>query len=381
MRVDLNVFIWLHIDIMCPDSNQNDFGNFEGETFQCAWHRRATSLELTEQYLKERLQAKERQLEAIFQSPAWKISKPLRFLNLIAWKLKPELERNQLIPLQAGLNISGQTVVNKLASQVITSKPSLASKSASRYAIFATWLSDGHVSKSTELQVQQLNDSGYSISFVCALPENVEPQIPNSILDIATVISKPNIGYDFGSWAIGIANTDFKNSGSEVLLINDSALLVNSKFNDLIISAQNSPFDITSVTDSPIHSYHLQSYFLHFKNGSFAHPEIQNLLLNVREQPTKEAVIFAYELGLSRVARDGSLLTGSLFPWNAIRNHSGNPSVESWKELISHGSPLVKLEAIRNMREDHFRELVALVRSDSKYGHELEKDFHKVRGN
>ena len=348
--------------------------------FECAWHRRAISLELTEQYLKELLQAKERQLEAILKSPAWKISKPLRFLNLIAWKLKPELEMNNLIPLQVGLNVSGPTVVDQLASQIIISKPSKAPKSASRYAIFATWLSDGHVSKSTELQVQQLNEYGYSITFVCSLPENVKPHIPNSILEVATVISKPNIGYDFGSWALGIANTDFETRGSEVLLINDSTLLVNCEFNELIVRAQKSPFDLTSVTDSPIHSYHLQSYFLHFKNGCFDHPEIQNLLLTVREQPSKEAVVFAYELGLSRIARNIFLLAGSIYPWNEIRNHSGNPSVESWKELISHGSPLVKREAIRKMPETDFHELVALVRSGSEYGHELEKDFHKVRG-
>jgi hypothetical protein len=82
-----------------------------------AWKRRAYSLELTEQYLLEKLHGKEVQLEAIKRSPAWRLTKPLRILNLVAWKLKPDLKTIPDVKVSAKMNTTGETII-ELQSEV-----------------------------------------------------------------------------------------------------------------------------------------------------------------------------------------------------------------------------------------------------------------------
>jgi hypothetical protein len=88
---------------------------------------------------------------------------------------------------------------------------------------------------------------------------------------------------------------------------------------------------------------------LHFKNGSFGSSRIQRFLNEVRPQPSKEAVIFAYEIGLSLILRNYGFTTGSIFPWNQFSNSQGNASINSWKELLSSGSPFIKKEVFKSL--------------------------------
>ena len=53
-------------------------------------------------------QLAESSLKRILNSPAWKISKPLRIVNFVAWKLKPSLkhpENHSWIPPKSGENV------------------------------------------------------------------------------------------------------------------------------------------------------------------------------------------------------------------------------------------------------------------------------------
>lgn len=101
-------------------------------------------------------------------------------------------------------------------------------------AIIATWLKDGELNNSTTIQIAQLQKLEFDIILVCATPDGSQANISNEILDLAKVIRKPNIGYDFGSWVVGIASLDKQKNPDEVLLLNDSSLLIHNDFGMLV---------------------------------------------------------------------------------------------------------------------------------------------------
>ena len=352
---------------------QRDEGDSElqGEVSELqAWKRRALSLEMTEEYLLELLHIKERQLQAIIKSPAWKLSKPLRLLNLLAWKINPDLEKIPELRPPDSINISGKTVVELEGSKArfeLQNAGDITNKS--KVALVASYSPIASLPPSLELILQSLVDQDFVTILIFASEDSSSIGLDKEISNKISIIRKNNIGYDFGSWAI--ANQllpDIANAG-EVLLINDSVILDRSKlhsFVDLIRKAKTSPFDVTSATDTQLHSYHLQSYFLHFKNGSFGNKKIQKFIHDIRPQSAKSAVIFAYEIGLSITLRNNGLTTGANFPWNRFSDSKGNSSIHSWRELLESGSPFIKREVFKGMTE---AEMSAIEK-------ELEKNFN-----
>jgi hypothetical protein len=339
-----------YVAVVQPQENSeidNDISELE------AWKRRALSLELTEQYLLELLQVKERQLEAIFRSPAWKLSKPLRLLNLIAWKINPDLEKAPNIGLRDSISTTGPTVIELESKQAHFELNNIKEiNKESKVAIVACYTNEPELSPSLRLKLQYLVDQGFSVTLVVASDQHSKMQIGGDLEKKISVIRKRNLGYDFGSWSIGNHLIPNIAAAKEVLLLNDSVILDASRrhyFVDLVRKANSSSYDVTSATDSYLHSYHLQSYFLHFKNGSFGSSRIQRFLNEVRPQPSKEAVIFAYEIGLSLILRNYGFTTGSIFPWNQFSNSQGNASINSWKELLSSGSPFIKKEVFKSL--------------------------------
>ena len=339
------------------DDLEIDYDDSEFE----AWKRRALSLELTEQYLLELLQVQERQLEAIFRSPAWKLSKPLRLLNLIAWKINPDLEKAPNIGLKDSISTTGPTVVELESKQAHFELNNFKEiNKESKVAIVACYTNESELSPSLRLKLHYLFDQDFFVILVVASDQNSRIQIGGELEKKISVIRKRNLGYDFGSWSIGNHLIPNIAAAKEVLLLNDSVILDASRrhyFVDLVRKAHASSYDVTSATDSYLHSYHLQSYFLHFKNGSFGSATIQRFLNEIRPQPTKVAVIFAYEIGLSLILRNYGFTTGSIFPWNQFSNSKGNASINSWRELLSSGCPFIKREIFKPLSRDEVASL------------------------
>ena len=56
-------------------------------------------------------------LQRILRSPAWRMTKPLRVINLIAWKLRPELKNEDTKSWQP--KKSGQTVYEMVRDSLV----------------------------------------------------------------------------------------------------------------------------------------------------------------------------------------------------------------------------------------------------------------------
>ncbi|MCX6403766.1 MAG: hypothetical protein NT032_07705, partial [Actinobacteria bacterium] len=206
----------------------------------------------------------------------------------------------------------------------------------------ASYLVSPQISESLQSTIKSLVDQGFTTVLIAASDFHEPLRISNELEKSVSVIRKPNLGYDFGSWAIANALVPNARHASEVLLMNDSLYFNNKKsyqFAETVRKANDSSFDVTSVTDSFLHSYHLQSYFLHFKNGAFGLKEIQRFMNRVRPQQDRDAVIFAYEIGFSLMARKYGITIGAIYPWNSFKSDKGNASIHSWRELMNLGWP------------------------------------------
>ena len=158
-------------------------------------------------------------LKRILRSPAWKLTKPFRLLNLIAWRIKPELLDDSSAAWQ--IQSSGPTVFEEISNEVRVEK-SNANLDSSKIAVVAQWSKSNILSISTNRLISQLIVCGYEVVLVsaCESPETLV--LDNEILERITILRKPNVGYDFGSWSIGLLAFPGICKADEILLLNDS---------------------------------------------------------------------------------------------------------------------------------------------------------------
>jgi len=113
------------------------------------------------------------------------------------------------------------------------------------------------------------------------------------------VTERENIGYDFYSYKLAIESEDMQKFSS-VLICNDSVFGPVCDINQVYQDMQETTNDIVGLTQNYEHLYHLQSYFLLFKQNVIHSKEFQNFWSSVEIISEREKVIQMYELGLSK---------------------------------------------------------------------------------
>ena len=289
-------------------------------------------------------QLAESSLKRILNSPAWKISKPLRVVNVIAWKIKPSLkhpENQSWIPPKSGEN------VYELVKKDVSYESEMADLSNRKIAILAHWSESEKLSASVERTIDSLIEAKYSVILVSSCESVNHLSMKSSLKNQITVIRKPNIGYDFGSWSTAIQMLPKVFSAEQVIIINDSLIGPFTSISKFIDELENSPYDVTGVTDSNQIRYHIQSFIMHFKNNSFQEKMIQSFWKEIHVQESKFDLVKTYEIGLSATAQAAKLYVGALYPWNLVGQYWENPSVDRWARLLELGFPFVKREVAR----------------------------------
>lgn len=295
-------------------------------------------------------------LNRILRSPAWKLTKPFRILNVIAWRLKPELLNDN----QTNWDVQpiGPTVWNQVKDHVFV-EANNADLNSSKIAILAQWSQSSVLTLSTNRLIAQLMQNGFEVVVVSACEDAGPIVLDEGILQRISVIRKPNVGYDFGSWSIGLSMFPEIQNANEVLILNDSNSGPFGNIEHLVESMNQSPFDITGVTDSLQHRYHIQSFMMHFKNGSLSHPAMVEFWKTIRSQSSKSEVILAYEIGLTSKAQGNGLFVGAIYPWNILVDYWANPSVNGWKRLLDLGYPFIKREVLRSTSEKGMKDILS----------------------
>ena len=317
-------------------------------------------------------QLSESHLRRILDSPAWKITKPFRVINLLFWRWKPSLKH---VEAQNWVPESKGKTVFEMVQNATTFECHNASLDNSRIAYFAHWSASEKVSRSTQLLIKELIEFGYSVVLVSACESPANLDIDEEMRQKISIIRKPNIGYDFGSWSVAMQLLPSTRNATHVIIVNDSLVGPFTGLKDLLTKMESSPFDVTGVTDSVQMRHHVQSYFVHFKNGSFQNQEIVDFWNHIHVQEEKMDVIKSYELGLTARAQAARLFVGALYPWNLVGQYWENPSFDRWERLLDLGFPFIKRQVSRESRAARNKTLIPKIEKRFKISQILKSEI------
>lgn len=213
-------------------------------------------------------------------------------------------------------------------------------------AVLATWSPQPRLSRSVIGLVHALCAADYEVVLVRA--GDVEPALAGlqSLPSEVAVLRRPNVGYDFGSWATALDVMPDLVSAPRLLLVNDSLAGPFASIAALLSDLETSTADVWGVTDSLQGGHHLQSYALGFTGGVMRRPELQAFWTDIRIEPNKREIIRRYELGLGRLVRRTGMSFQAAFPHSEVLDRPSNPVVFGWRRLLDLGFPFVKREVL-----------------------------------
>jgi lipopolysaccharide biosynthesis protein len=223
----------------------------------------------------------------------------------------------------------------------------LASEWVSRVAILAHWADTARVSRSVATTVASLVENDYKVVLVSTTEDPDQLHWPDAQPAGVTVVRRPNLGYDFGSWATAIDRYPAVLEADRVLLMNDSLAGPFAAFDQLLARFHETAADAWAMTDTSQFGHHLQSYCLGFPGRSLQAAPVRHFWRDIRVEPTKEDVIWRNEIGLSRLLRRERFVWDVAIPFRRVVADGKNPTIIGWRALLDRGFPFVKRELLR----------------------------------
>lgn len=132
-------------------------------------------------------------------------------------------------------------------------------------------------------------------------------------------ILKRNIGYDFGSYAVGIlCALDRVEDIDEIILMNDSVLPITRDLHELFARMRAADADVVACTDSYERAYHLQSYLMWFSKRVCQAHALQRFMAEFSFTSSKDEVIDEGEIGLSRTLQADGFRLHALYDYTVV---------------------------------------------------------------
>jgi lipopolysaccharide biosynthesis protein len=219
----------------------------------------------------------------------------------------------------------------------------------SHVAVLAHWSARPTVSRSVRTLVQELQAYGYQV-VVSSTCESTDALAwgPDVSVDDLVVIRRPNVGYDFGSWSIGLDLVPAAVTADRTILLNDSMAGPFTSLRPLLDAFDATPADVWGLTDTQQLGSHLQSYFLGFRDQVLAERALARFWAEVRHEAHKSHVIVRNEIGLSRLLQVEGFVHVPAFSHERVVSHGENPVIRGWKRLLELGFPFLKREILRD---------------------------------
>jgi len=247
--------------------------------------------------------------------------------------------------------------------------------STDRWCIYSHYARNEQVAQYVLFAIEKLKEAGFEVCFISTSKGISESALEGLKRLAACVAIRENIGYDFGSYKVGIELLSSKKvKARQLLLTNDSVF---GPFNDLTsILVKATEFDIYGLTDSIDRSYHIQSYFIVYNQrilNSIHFSEFWNSvrLLSNNVPSFKDSIIDQYEVGGSQFFLKHGFRIGAAFSFKDIAYKSftaylrevelaqvqpgfvvtplklgANLTHEYWRELLDLGYPFLKRELL-----------------------------------
>lgn len=130
---------------------------------------------------------------------------------------------------------------------------------------------------------------------------NLNPSYTKTLSPYAKIITRPNLGYDFSSYKLGIENIKDIESLDRLLLLNSSFVTLDpEKLLANFLAIPQSPA-LRGLTKSYDNAPHIQSFWLSFESQALIGSNVfKEWWANVIPLATKDEIIRNYEIGMSK---------------------------------------------------------------------------------
>ncbi|MDQ1547648.1 MAG: hypothetical protein QOH69_2552 [Actinomycetota bacterium] len=211
-----------------------------------------------------------------------------------------------------------------------------------RVAFLASYSAEARVSKSLAEFIRQLRALNYEVILIRASDNPAPLEWPGNAPADVVVLRKPNLGYDFGSWAVGMDRFSELLSREFVLLVNDSLVGPFATIEPIIRDFEEAVCDAWGVTRSTQFMPHLQSYFLGFKNQTLCDPSVRQFWNNLPIETDKNTIVQLYEMTFTRLLFAEGFVATACFESARVVIEGENPTIVGWRRLLDLGFPFIK---------------------------------------
>lgn len=205
-------------------------------------------------------------------------------------------------------------------------------KTCDRWCVYSHFDKNSQVEKYVLLAIEKLKTAGFQVLFVSTSPAINEASLLELKLHADCVVIRENIGYDFGSYKLGIEFLRKHNIQLRQLLITNDSVF--GPFNDLTaILNKATDFDIYGMTDSIDFLYHLQSYFIIYNQRAVNSKTFFDFwnsvqLFDKEMREFKVKIIEKYEIGGSQLFLKNGFKIGVAFSFKNIIEKSCNEFIK-----------------------------------------------------
>ncbi|MBC2651897.1 glycosyltransferase [Novosphingobium flavum] len=212
-------------------------------------------------------------------------------------------------------------------------------------AVLVTHAPAGRLKPHVQPYMEALRANGLTVLLVAVVDRPLELR-PAEIATASGIIVRDNAGYDFGAWAHALQIEPALLGASRLILTNDSVVCSSdpARFRTLIERLRASGADVTGLTASHEHGWHLSSYFLALAPRALGSWAFQHFFRDIRNLSDKDEVIRTYEVPFAARMQAAGLSVAALYTGSG----PGNPTLFCWRELIAQGFPFVKLLLLRD---------------------------------
>ena len=217
-----------------------------------------------------------------------------------------------------------------------------------RAAVVAHWSATPELTLSVRTLVAQLTAGGYGVVLASSSPADAPLFWGGTDLSRVVVLRKPNVGYDFGSWAVALDRRPELSGADTLILTNDSLVGPFGPIAPFLEQLETSTTDVWGLTETAQFTQHVQSYFLGFRRGLLRRPALADFWRDVRHYDDKQLVIHRGELAFASLLHAEGIELGAAFPMGTVVDLADNPTIIGWRRLLEAGYPFVKREVVRS---------------------------------
>ena len=219
------------------------------------------------------------------------------------------------MPTGKPARMSAQRVLEATKSSIRFDRGSPRLPVTDRVAIVASYGSNASVSLSLVTLTGELERNGYTVIIVRASADDTPLVWPTDTTSNPIIVRRSNVGYDFGSWAVGLDLFPVVRKKPFVILANDSLVGPFASLKTVILDFEASSTDVWAATNTSQFFDHVQSFFVGYRAGILNDPALRQFWSTLTVETDKSLIIDRYELGLSRMLFAEGLTTSACFEY------------------------------------------------------------------